>query len=250
MTRSAKLLWFVTVGLMAATALLLQRLKAAQKLGTPGVRVVVENVYDEKGALAATNAVFLPERVLDFASREVPISRLELDWLPKDTTYGRRLYRAPDGTELLLQAILMGTDRTSIHKPQQCITGQGFGIEKEEPIMVPILRPHPYSLPILRITAIRESTRPGGSKVRQRALYAYWFVADHELTADHWQRFWWMSRDLIRTGTLQRWAYIGCLAVCAPGQEEATWARMKEFIAAAVPDFQSATPPRSISPVP
>jgi hypothetical protein len=63
-------------------------------------------------------------------------------------------------------------------------------------------------------------------------------VADQELTADHLQRMWWMARDLIRTGILQRWAYVSCFSVCVPGQEEATYQRMKEFIVAAVPEFQ------------
>ena len=49
---------------------------------------------------------------------------------------------------------------------------------------------------------------------------------------------WWMARELFRTGLLQRWAYISCTAICAPGQEEATTERMKQFIAAAVPEFQ------------
>ena len=243
MTRQAKVLLFVTVGLMAATALLLNRLKAAQSLGTPGVQVVAHTLYDETGALAATNAVFFPDRVLAFGSKDVPITRLELDWLPKDTTYGRRLYRAPDGFEMLLVAVLMGTDRTSIHKPQQCLTGQGFGIERQEPLIVPIQKPHPYDLPVLRMTATREVGMPQGAKLRQRAIYAYWFVADHEITADHNQRMWWMSRDLLLSGTLQRWAYIGCFAICLPGQEEAAWARMKEFITAAVPEFQRTTLP-------
>jgi hypothetical protein len=249
MTRQAQLLLLLTLGLMAASALLLNRLKSAQKLGVPGVQVVARPIYDEKGALAATNAVFLPDRVLDFESRDIAIARIELDWLPKDTTYGRRLYRAPDGTELLLVAVLMGTDRTSIHKPQQCLAGQGFGIEKQEPQVVPIRSPHPYDLPVLRMTSGREVATPGGGKLRQRALYAYWFVADREITADHNQRMWWMSRDLLRSGILQRWAYIGCFGVCLPGQEDALWARMKEFLGAAVPQFQRTTLPPSSTPL-
>jgi hypothetical protein len=42
----------------------------------------------------------------------------------------------------------------------------------------------------------------------------------------------------LRTGVLQRWAYVTCFSVCQPGQEEATFNRMKEFLAAAVPEFQ------------
>jgi hypothetical protein len=53
----------------------------------------------------------------------------------------------------------------------------------------------------------------------------------------------WMARDMLLTGVLQRWAYVACITLCAPGQEEATFSRMKEFIAAAVPQFQLAAGP-------
>jgi hypothetical protein len=139
MTRQVKLLVMVTIGLMALTALLLHRLQAAQRVGLPGVRVIAHSLYDEVGGLAATNAVGLPERILDMEGTDARLTRVELDWLPKDTTHGRRLYRAPDGFEALLMAVLMGTDRTSIHKPQQCLGGQGMVIEKPSRFQFPSL---------------------------------------------------------------------------------------------------------------
>jgi hypothetical protein len=71
-----------------------------------------------------------------------------------------------------------------------------------------------------------------------RGLYVYWFVADGQCTARHGQRMWWMARDLVRAGVLQRWAYVACLAMCRPGEEGPTFERMRKFIAAAVPQFQ------------
>jgi hypothetical protein len=49
---------------------------------------------------------------------------------------------------------------------------------------------------------------------------------------------WQMAKHLLRTGELQRWAYVSVFAVCAPGQEDAAFERIKRFIAAAVPEFQ------------
>jgi len=48
---------------------------------------------------------------------------------------------------------------------------------------------------------------------------------------------WWMARDMLKTGVLQRWAYVIVFAQCAPGAEDATFETMKNFIAAAVPEF-------------
>jgi hypothetical protein len=55
---------------------------------------------------------------------------------------------------------------------------------------------------------------------------------------------WWMARDLIKTGILQRWAYVSYCAFCLPGQEDATFERMKAFIAASAPEFQLTPFPR------
>ena len=219
--------------------------KTIQKLGLPGVRVAAEAIYDEKGNPVATNSAFLPERVLDYVSSPVGLTRLELDWLPKDTTFGRRYYKSPDGFEMLLSIVLMGTDRTSIHKPQYCLTGQGWNINSPESgvTAVRIERPHPYQLPVMKLMTTAYRDKPDGQKYAVRGIYVYWFVADGELTADHLQRMWWMARDLVCTGTLQRWAYVGCFAICLPGEEEPTFERMKQFIAAAVPDFQLAVGP-------
>ena len=77
-----------------------------------------------------------------------------------------------------------------------------------------------------------------GQKQEVRGLYVFWFVAKNEETDSHWQRIWWLTRDLLTTGVLQRWAYVSYFAVCQPGQEDATFDRMKKLIAASVPEFQ------------
>lgn len=79
---------------------------------------------------------------------------------------------------------------------------------------------------------------PDGRVVDARGVYLFWFVADGQQTASHSQRVWWLARDLLTTGVLQRWAYISYFAVCAPGEEEAALARMKALIGASVPEFQ------------
>ncbi|HXT38652.1 MAG TPA: exosortase-associated EpsI family protein [Candidatus Angelobacter sp.] len=228
----------VVLALIGGTAGLLAYWRTNQRLGQPGVKVVPQPVRDPDGNIVGTNSVYLPEQVLSFSSKPVPVTPLELGWLPKDTTYGRRMYKAPDGFEMVVSVVLMGTDRTSIHKPQYCLTGQGWRIDHSETTAIPVKGPPSYNLPVMKLTATGVRETSGGGKIVARGIYVYWFVADKELTADHLQRMWWMARDLIRTGTLQRWAYVSCFAVCTPGEEEATYQRMKEFVGAAVPEFQ------------
>jgi len=227
--------------LMGGTAFLIGRLQANQELGRPALRVVSEPIFDPDGKQVGTNSVYLPEVVLDFSSEALPVTPLELGWLPPDTTYGRRLYKGADGFEVAVSAVLMGSDRTSIHKPEYCLTGVGWRIENSDLATVSIHRPHDYDLPVMMLTTIGTRKTSGGEVFQAKGLYVYWFVAENELTARHGQRMWWMARDLMLTGTLQRWAYVSCMAVYLPGQEEATFERVKQFIAAAVPEFQTTT---------
>ena len=44
--------------------------------------------------------------------------------------------------------------------------------------------------------------------------------------------------SLLRTGTMDRWAYVSCFGVCPPGQEELLWQRLRDFLVDAVPQFQ------------
>ena len=69
-------------------------------------------------------------------------------------------------------------------------------------------------------------------------------MADGALTAHRSQRLRWMAEELLKTGTLQRWAYVACFAQCAPGEEDKAFARVKEFVAEAVPEFQRSPAPR------
>jgi len=227
--------WRLLLGvlvMMAGAVTLLACLRAHQKLGRPGVKT-----RPLPGSIRLQ--IELPERVLDYTSTPLPVEKLVLDFLPPDTSFGQRRYSAPDDFWIQITAVLMGTDRTSLHKPQICLAGAGLRIDQalstEEKIRIP--GPRPYDLPVMKLITTRE-TKAADERDAQRVIYVYWFVADGERTASHSQRMWWMARDMLRTGVLQRWAYIATFAICAPGQEQAAYERMKKFIAAAVPEFQ------------
>ena len=84
-----------------------------------------------------------------------------------------------------------------------------------------------------------------------RGIYVYWFVTRDKVTADQRTRLWSIAKTMAEKRELERWAYISYLVVCLPGQEEATFDRLKQFIQASVPSFQLATgqPSGQVSPV-
>ena len=233
MNKQKWIILIAALGLIGGTAGLLKRLQSHQVLGRPAVKT---------SPIAGSQRLQadLPERVLDYASELVKTDQLTLDTLPQDTSYGGRRYSAPDGFVTAVNVVLMGSDRTSLHKTEYCLEGQGWRINRSvsSETKVHLERPYPYDLPVMKFIATKEAV-VNRQPVTAQGVYVFWFVADNdEYTAQHWQRMWWMARDLFRTGVLQRWAFIGCFSVCAPGQEDATFERMKKFIAAAVPEFQ------------
>ena len=233
MNRQKWIILIAVLGLIGGAACLLTRLQSTQKLGQPAVKTT-----PIPGSQRLR--VDLPEHVLDYTSEEIEVDDKTLGWLPQDTSFGQRRYRAPDGFTASINVVLMGRDRTSLHQTEFCVEGAGWRIDRSlsSESKVHIDRPYPYELPVMKFIAAGQITS-NGQQVPAQLVYVVWFVADNdEYTARHWQRMWWMARDLVHTGILQRWAMIGCSSACFPGQADATFERMKKFIAASVPEFQ------------
>jgi hypothetical protein len=94
----------------------------------------------------------------------------------------------------------------------------------------------------MKLVTTKQATQDG-IPVSARGIYVYWFVSAEGVTSSHTDRMWSMASHMLRTGVLQRWAYVSCFSVCPLGSEEQTFERMKQFIAAAVPEFQTTPNP-------
>jgi hypothetical protein len=221
----------VALVLMGVTASALTWLRTNQKLGAPGLKGT-----PIPGSIRL--GINLPERVLDYISTNVPEPDVVSGYLPTDTSYAERLYIAPDRFWIQSTAILMGADRTSIHRPEYCLPGQGLNIDKKEVVDIPINDQPPYKLEVARWNVSKTVQQPDGEKVKLAAIYVFWFVADNEETANHDKMLEWLTLDLFRTGKLQRWAYISYFTECEPGKEDATFDRVKRFIADQAPQFE------------
>jgi len=131
----------------------------------------------------------------------------------------------------------MGADRTSIHKPDYCLPGQGWHIDEKNAAAIPLAGTD-YQLPVSRWLVSNSIPGPNGTRQAIRGIYVFWFVADGEQTPNFYKRLWWLTRDMALHGVLQRWAYVSYFSPCEPGQEEATYERMKKLISLSVPQFQ------------
>ncbi len=227
---------FATVALLliGSGAGVLLAFKTHQKLGAPGVKT-------RPLANSRNLEVVLPETVLDYTSEWLPQAAIVTNTLPRDTSFGSRRYTAPDKFSVQVTVVLMGSDRTSHHKPQYCLSGEGWTIDqsatREETIRLE--QPQAYDLPVVKYVAARQFQQEGQT-IDWRGIYVYWFVAEDAVSASEsgLERMWSMASHLVTTGVLQRWAYVSYFATCPPGQEAATYERMKKLIAASAPEFQ------------
>ena len=134
--------WIILVlalGLMGGAAALLTQLQAHQKLGQPAVKTSpIADSYRLQ--------VNLPEQALNYASKAEEVDARTLSMLPPDTSFGARRYTAPDGFWTDLSVVLMGSDRTSLHKTEFCLEGQGWRIDRSASAeaKVHLDRPYPF----------------------------------------------------------------------------------------------------------
>lgn len=241
MNRSKYILALVALVLIGGTAGVIAKFKSIQRLGDPGVKT---------RPLAGTQnlEVVLPVHVSGYSSEVIPVDAVVTNVLPRDTSYGQRRYFSLSDTNFSVQntVVLMGTDRASLHKPQFCLTGAGWAITKTEVDQISMSKPVAYELPVIKLT-VAGDFKIEGRPVRAHGIYVYWYVADDAISAtpSGSDRMWSIARELITTGVLQRWAYVTYFAVCAPGQEDAAYERVKKLIQTSVPEFQLTPKPES-----
>ena len=229
--RKKWLLFLTSLALIGGTAGALVWLREHQRLGEPGLRAVTV-----PGSVVLKLA--LPEKVLDFTSTNVSTAQVVVDYLPKDTSFAQRYYSAPDGAWAMANVILMGADRTSIHRPEYCLPGQGWQIRDQREVKLQIAGETPYELPVQKWTIANTFTAPDGTKQSVSGLYVFWFATKNQVTADFATMLKSMLFSQIRHGVVQRWAYVSYFTACPPGQEEPVFDRVKQLIAASAPEFQ------------
>jgi hypothetical protein len=224
------ILSIITLAMIAGTAVLLAAVP--QKLGRPGIKAA-----EIPGSTRME--IYLPEHILGFASTNQELDAKSLEMLPPDTSTVQRVYYKPGILPFVASVVMMGTDRTSIHKAEYCLQGQGLHIDQATTDVVHVAQPQPYDLPVIKIIATGTQSVEGKT-ITKKCVYVYWYVTDGALSNDRsgMERTLDTTKKLLFTGELQRWAYVRFYAFCDPEQESAAYEQIKQMIAASVPEFQ------------
>jgi hypothetical protein len=220
--------------MIGLTALVLGHLRAYQRLGDPGVKSIPL-------AGKINREILMPESPAGYTSIILTNAESALGRLPDDSSYRSRVYVAADHYYMEVNTVLMGRDRSSLHAPQICMTGQGWALDNTvtEVENVPMTRPMAYDLAVNKLMGTKMCNDNDGNLKPYRGIFLFWFVDGDRLTTSEWKRkLWIVPHDMLTKGVLDRWAYISCFSICEPGQETATYERMKKTIADIIPEFQ------------
>ena len=139
--------------------------------------------------------------------------------LPADTGLVRKYYSIPGNRSgIHATIVLSGDDRSSIHRPQVCMTAAGNEIAEQRIIRIPLAgRDQPLEVMVLDMA--KAYTRPDGTPATYSSYFAYWFVGKGRETASHITRMLWMGYDRVFRGVSHRWAYIAMSGGRLPGSE-------------------------------
>ncbi|MCB1227578.1 MAG: exosortase-associated EpsI family protein [Verrucomicrobiales bacterium] len=194
----------------------------------------------------------LPAGVGHFIGREVAPSEKEKEYLPGDTGIVKRLYytagaEAAQRDVLDVTLILAGAERRSIHRPEVCLTGQGWTILDASTVPIEI-RPG-LELKVRDLFLQKVVHLADGETRTQQAHYVYWFVGTDVTTPSNFERIWWTTWDSVARNVNHRWAYPSLLALVTEGlpssetgqrerSSEETLAMACEMVKILAPTFQ------------
>lgn len=130
----------------------------------------------------------------------------ERQLLPADTVLVRKLYRCASMPALLVSIVISSSEEVSIHRPQLCLTGQGYDIAGELTREIVLKERAPLRVRVINLFHRRQVGE--GRMVEIPVFYAYWFVSQgHETPSSAWRIFY-ATWDRVVYGRVFRWAYV------------------------------------------
>jgi hypothetical protein len=143
----------------------------------------------------------LPDTIGNYLGFNSDVTTAEKTILPKDTEFAKKRYIGPALSDITCEIVLAGRYRLSIHRPELCMTAQGWNIIEQQSYSVPVQERPPQEVRVLTLSR----TEAGHSFT---SYYVYWFVGQNKTTASHIQRYFFSAWDRMVNGINHRWAYV------------------------------------------
>ncbi len=176
----------------------------------------------------------------EWMGQHVEPAPIEREILPPDTGFSRKKYVNLEkvGQNVLLSIVLSGRDRTSIHRPELCLVGQGWTIDQSTThhFEYPGVQGAGFDATVLSVH--HEVSTPSGRK-SVPDIVVYWFVGAQRVFATQGGRMAYDAWSRVSSGRAPRWAYV-FLQTDASDGIDAGLARIQDVLNASLPSFQPA----------
>jgi len=177
-----------------------------------------------RGGQEAGVVMQLPARVGPLVGHERKPDKIEIEKLPSDTAFAKMTYvtatnEATERDLAQVSVVLAGAESRSIHRPEVCLTGQGWTITDSRIVPIEITPGRTLQVKDLSI----EGTFPTehGKAQQLRAHYVYWFAGNDFTTPSHFDRLWRSTWDAVLDNVNHRWAYAAVMAQVTEGLDPA-----------------------------
>ena len=158
----------------------------------------------------------LPQRVGPLVGISQKPDKVEQEKLPTDTEFAKMTYTTAtsDASErdiARVSIVLAGAESRSIHRPEVCLSGQGWTITNSRVMPVEIAPGRTLMVKDLTMNGTF-ATGAGKSKLL-RAHYVYWFAGNGLTTPAHFDRLWRSTWDAVLHNVNHRWAYASIMSL-------------------------------------
>jgi len=212
--------YVVLIGLMIITALALAFTVDVELNDQPGIRMGLPASMDgnwvgdelryshdrDDPKQYRVSELEFPNIDPDTGEKLFTMSYAEYEALPHDTLFVKSIYTNDVADQVFVSLVLSGKERSSIHRPQRCLVGQGNTIAGTKYMKIPLEGRDPLKLCILE--TVKNYRDQEGNPQAYHGYFAYWFVGQKRETHSHYERMFWLAWDRVIHSVAHKWAYI------------------------------------------
>jgi EpsI family protein len=151
---------------------------------------------------------FHPDRKMS-ATVKIPVHPQVRNNLPEDTRYITRKYLSADSQFIDMTIVTSGKDKRSIHRPERCLTAQGYFIDDRRPITIKIPGSKIEKINVMKLRMIRTRTDPDTEELKtDKLIVFYWYASVERLTESNTRRLLHTAWDRMILGKNYHWSYV------------------------------------------
>lgn len=145
----------------------------------------------------------LPANLEEFEAEDIGMSSIEKQAFDEGVEMARSLYQSPRGYQFICTLVLSGPIKRSLHRPEVCMPGQGWKIDRSEVIKLRAKDGRVQDATLLYL--FKEHRSEDGRRMRTRAYNVYWYVGYDIATPNYVTHVILSHRDSVFRNINHRW---------------------------------------------